>query len=150
MFKSVVCVVPQVLKTCAEFIEKHGIVDGIYRLSGITSNIQRLRLAHTGHFPACGGVIYISSSYLVNSCLLSDRSFAPSSVLTSLKKCIFRTSTASALYVSCTSESCPTLCSRMNSTRNLLWVSTRKPLSEAAELSEMHKCCRVYPTQHLF
>ncbi|XP_062844501.1 rho GTPase-activating protein 31 [Trichomycterus rosablanca] len=35
--------VPQVLKTCAEFIEKHGIVDGIYRLSGITSNIQRLR-----------------------------------------------------------------------------------------------------------
>ncbi|XP_026881608.2 rho GTPase-activating protein 31 [Electrophorus electricus] len=35
--------VPQVLKTCAEFIEKYGIVDGIYRLSGITSNIQRLR-----------------------------------------------------------------------------------------------------------
>lgn len=35
--------VPQVLKTCAEFIEKHGVVDGIYRLSGITSNIQRLR-----------------------------------------------------------------------------------------------------------
>uniref|UniRef100_A0A672LR24 Rho GTPase activating protein 31 n=1 Tax=Sinocyclocheilus grahami TaxID=75366 RepID=A0A672LR24_SINGR len=36
--------VPYVLKTCAEFIEKHGIVDGIYRLSGITSNIQKLRL----------------------------------------------------------------------------------------------------------
>ncbi|KAG7515889.1 hypothetical protein JOB18_017888 [Solea senegalensis] len=35
--------VPQVLKKCAEFIEKHGVVDGIYRLSGITSNIQRLR-----------------------------------------------------------------------------------------------------------
>uniref|UniRef100_A0AAX7VT35 Rho-GAP domain-containing protein n=1 Tax=Astatotilapia calliptera TaxID=8154 RepID=A0AAX7VT35_ASTCA len=35
--------VPQVLKKCAEFIEKHGIVDGIYRLSGVTSNIQRLR-----------------------------------------------------------------------------------------------------------
>ncbi|XP_030648722.1 rho GTPase-activating protein 31 isoform X2 [Chanos chanos] len=35
--------VPQVLKTCAEFIEEHGIVDGIYRLSGITSNIQKLR-----------------------------------------------------------------------------------------------------------
>uniref|UniRef100_A0A8C7KG74 Rho GTPase activating protein 31 n=1 Tax=Oncorhynchus kisutch TaxID=8019 RepID=A0A8C7KG74_ONCKI len=35
--------VPQVLKTCAEFIEKHGVVDGIYRLSGVTSNIQRLR-----------------------------------------------------------------------------------------------------------
>ncbi|XP_018333981.1 GTPase-activating protein CdGAPr isoform X2 [Agrilus planipennis] len=35
--------IPMVLKCCAEFIEKHGIVDGIYRLSGITSNIQKLR-----------------------------------------------------------------------------------------------------------
>jgi len=35
--------VPDVLTSCAEFIEKFGIVDGIYRLSGVTSNIQRLR-----------------------------------------------------------------------------------------------------------
>lgn len=35
--------VPQVVKCCAEFIEKHGVVDGIYRLSGISSNIQKLR-----------------------------------------------------------------------------------------------------------
>ncbi|XP_039183267.1 rho GTPase-activating protein 31 [Crotalus tigris] len=35
--------VPIVLKNCAEFIETHGIVDGIYRLSGVTSNIQKLR-----------------------------------------------------------------------------------------------------------
>ncbi|XP_044077996.1 rho GTPase-activating protein 32 isoform X2 [Siniperca chuatsi] len=35
--------VPQVLKSCTEFIEKHGVVDGIYRLSGIASNIQKLR-----------------------------------------------------------------------------------------------------------
>ncbi|XP_028825301.1 rho GTPase-activating protein 32 isoform X2 [Denticeps clupeoides] len=35
--------VPQVIRSCTEFIEKHGVVDGIYRLSGITSNIQRLR-----------------------------------------------------------------------------------------------------------
>ncbi|XP_064425619.1 rho GTPase-activating protein 32 [Latimeria chalumnae] len=35
--------VPQVLKSCSGFIEKHGIVDGIYRLSGISSNIQKLR-----------------------------------------------------------------------------------------------------------
>uniref|UniRef100_A0A7M4E7I2 Rho GTPase activating protein 31 n=1 Tax=Crocodylus porosus TaxID=8502 RepID=A0A7M4E7I2_CROPO len=35
--------VPYVLRSCAEFIETHGIVDGIYRLSGITSNIQKLR-----------------------------------------------------------------------------------------------------------
>ncbi|XP_041373060.1 serine-rich adhesin for platelets-like isoform X3 [Gigantopelta aegis] len=37
--------VPLVLKSCTEVIERHGIVDGIYRLSGITSNIQKLRLA---------------------------------------------------------------------------------------------------------
>ncbi|KAK5858972.1 hypothetical protein PBY51_003073 [Eleginops maclovinus] len=35
--------VPQVLKSCTEFIEKHGVTDGIYRLSGIASNIQKLR-----------------------------------------------------------------------------------------------------------
>ncbi|XP_032057719.1 rho GTPase-activating protein 32 isoform X2 [Aythya fuligula] len=35
--------VPQVLKSCTEFIEKYGIVDGIYRVSGVASNIQKLR-----------------------------------------------------------------------------------------------------------
>ncbi|XP_054443852.1 rho GTPase-activating protein 30 [Pteronotus mesoamericanus] len=35
--------VPQVLRSCAEFVEEHGVVDGIYRLSGVSSNIQRLR-----------------------------------------------------------------------------------------------------------
>ncbi|XP_030394143.1 rho GTPase-activating protein 32 isoform X6 [Gopherus evgoodei] len=43
MTNSVPKPVPQVLKSCTEFIEKHGIVDGIYRLSGIASNIQKLR-----------------------------------------------------------------------------------------------------------
>lgn len=37
--------VPQVVKSCTEFIEKNGVVDGIYRLSGISSNIQKLRCA---------------------------------------------------------------------------------------------------------
>ena len=37
--------IPMVLKCCAEFIESNGIVDGIYRLSGVTSNIQKLRNA---------------------------------------------------------------------------------------------------------
>ncbi|XP_058809437.1 rho GTPase-activating protein 33 [Phymastichus coffea] len=37
--------VPNVLACCAEFIERHGLVDGIYRLSGVSSNIQRLRHA---------------------------------------------------------------------------------------------------------
>uniref|UniRef100_A0A8C2ZLY9 Rho-GAP domain-containing protein n=1 Tax=Cyclopterus lumpus TaxID=8103 RepID=A0A8C2ZLY9_CYCLU len=35
--------VPQVLQCCSEFLEKHGVVDGIYRLSGVSSNIQKLR-----------------------------------------------------------------------------------------------------------
>ena len=35
--------VPLVLELCAGVIEKHGIVDGIYRLSGMNSNIQKLR-----------------------------------------------------------------------------------------------------------
>lgn len=34
-----------VLTCCSEFIENHCLVTGIYRLSGITSNIQRLRHA---------------------------------------------------------------------------------------------------------
>jgi len=39
--------VPVVLKYCSELIEMYGVVDGIYRLSGISSNIQRLRLLTT-------------------------------------------------------------------------------------------------------
>uniref|UniRef100_A0A8D0EWZ6 Rho-GAP domain-containing protein n=3 Tax=Telluraves TaxID=3073808 RepID=A0A8D0EWZ6_STROC len=35
--------VPQVLRSCTSFVEQHGVVDGIYRLSGVSSNIQRLR-----------------------------------------------------------------------------------------------------------
>ncbi|XP_053331498.1 rho GTPase-activating protein 30 [Spea bombifrons] len=35
--------VPQVLKCCTEFVEEQGIVDGIYRLCGISSNVQKLR-----------------------------------------------------------------------------------------------------------
>lgn len=37
--------IPLILKRCSEFIENHGIVDGIYRLSGVKSNIQRLKHA---------------------------------------------------------------------------------------------------------
>uniref|UniRef100_A0A3B4TQ08 Rho-GAP domain-containing protein n=1 Tax=Seriola dumerili TaxID=41447 RepID=A0A3B4TQ08_SERDU len=35
--------IPQVLRCCSEFVEHHGVVDGIYRLSGVSSNIQKLR-----------------------------------------------------------------------------------------------------------
>ncbi|XP_065560382.1 GTPase-activating protein CdGAPr-like isoform X3 [Artemia franciscana] len=37
--------IPLVLRVCADYIESHGIVDGIYRLSGVSSNIQKLRVA---------------------------------------------------------------------------------------------------------
>ena len=35
--------VPDVLVQCTTFIEKHGLVDGVYRISGISSNIKRLK-----------------------------------------------------------------------------------------------------------
>ena len=35
--------VPPVVSLCCDFIESHGVVDGVYRLSGISSNIQRLK-----------------------------------------------------------------------------------------------------------
>ncbi|XP_051528245.1 rho GTPase-activating protein 31-like [Myxocyprinus asiaticus] len=60
--------VPQVLKTCAEFIEKHGIVDGIYRLSGITSNIQRLRQEFCSELcPDLTKEVYIQDIHCVGS-----------------------------------------------------------------------------------
>ncbi len=43
-----VFVVPLILKYCADVIESHGIVDGIYRLSGVASNIQKLRCVSRG------------------------------------------------------------------------------------------------------
>uniref|UniRef100_A0A8C9L174 Rho GTPase activating protein 30 n=1 Tax=Panthera tigris altaica TaxID=74533 RepID=A0A8C9L174_PANTA len=46
--------VPQVLRSCAEFVEEYGVVDGIYRLSGVSSNIQKLR---TGRFRRSGSVL---------------------------------------------------------------------------------------------
>ena len=42
-FFYIIFVVPLVLEMCTTVIEEHGIVDGIYRLSGITSNMQKLR-----------------------------------------------------------------------------------------------------------
>lgn len=50
---------PQVLKSCTEFIEKHGVVDGIYRLSGIASNIQKLRYEKHAHAASLLTVFYV-------------------------------------------------------------------------------------------
>lgn len=35
--------VPQVVRICTQFIEEHGVINGIYRASGISSNIQRIK-----------------------------------------------------------------------------------------------------------
>ncbi|XP_069732559.1 rho GTPase-activating protein 32 isoform X2 [Phaenicophaeus curvirostris] len=60
--------VPQVLKSCTEFIEKHGIVDGIYRLSGIASNIQKLRHEFDSEqIPDLTKDIYIQDIHCVGS-----------------------------------------------------------------------------------
>uniref|UniRef100_A0AAY5EI40 Rho-GAP domain-containing protein n=1 Tax=Electrophorus electricus TaxID=8005 RepID=A0AAY5EI40_ELEEL len=42
--------IPLVLRSCSDFIEVHGIVDGIYRLSGVSSNTQKLRCVHVVSF----------------------------------------------------------------------------------------------------
>ncbi|XP_016420990.1 stress response protein nst1 [Sinocyclocheilus rhinocerous] len=52
--------IPLVLRSCGEFIEKHGIVDGIYRLSGVSSNTQKLR----GEFDSEGSPDLYKDLYL--------------------------------------------------------------------------------------
>uniref|UniRef100_V9K7W7 Cdc42 GTPase-activating protein n=1 Tax=Callorhinchus milii TaxID=7868 RepID=V9K7W7_CALMI len=60
--------VPQVLKSCAGFIEKNGIVDGVYRLSGITSNIQKLRQEFgTEQSPDLTKEVYLQDIHCVGS-----------------------------------------------------------------------------------
>ncbi|XP_066514722.1 rho GTPase-activating protein 31 isoform X2 [Hoplias malabaricus] len=60
--------VPHVLKTCAEFIEEHGVVDGIYRLSGVTSNIQRLRQEFSSELcPDLTKEVYLQDIHCVGS-----------------------------------------------------------------------------------
>ncbi|XP_072302881.1 rho GTPase-activating protein 32 [Eucyclogobius newberryi] len=60
--------VPQVLKSCTEFIEKHGVVDGMYRLSGIASNIQKLRHEFDSEqIPDLTKDIYIQDIHCVGS-----------------------------------------------------------------------------------
>ncbi|KAM6145256.1 LOW QUALITY PROTEIN: rho GTPase-activating protein 31 [Phoenicopterus ruber ruber] len=59
--------VPYVLKSCAEFIETHGIVDGIYRLSGVTSNIQKLRQEFSDQCPDLTREVYLQDIHCVGS-----------------------------------------------------------------------------------
>ncbi|XP_037644310.1 rho GTPase-activating protein 30 [Sebastes umbrosus] len=60
--------IPQVLQYCSEFVEKNGVVDGIYRLSGVSSNIQKLR----GEFESDGSPdlnkdLYLQDIHCVSS-----------------------------------------------------------------------------------
>ncbi|XP_031726623.1 rho GTPase-activating protein 30 [Anarrhichthys ocellatus] len=60
--------IPQVLQCCSEYVEKHGVVDGIYRLSGVSSNIQKLR----GEFESDGSPdlnkdLYLQDIHCVSS-----------------------------------------------------------------------------------
>ncbi|XP_075764245.1 rho GTPase-activating protein 30 isoform X1 [Pelodiscus sinensis] len=60
--------VPQVLRSCTEFVEQHGIVDGIYRLSGVSSNIQKLRQEFDGdRCPDLNKDVYLQDIHCVSS-----------------------------------------------------------------------------------
>lgn len=116
--------VPHVLRSCSIFIEEHGIVDGIYRLSGVSSNTQKLRC------------VYIKYSHLLFIVLTSlfelimffgffytGRSSTMRGLQTCIKTCICRTFTVSVPSVRHTSGSCPIHCSPINCMITLLWVS---------------------------
>ncbi|XP_034557953.1 uncharacterized protein si:dkeyp-68b7.12 [Notolabrus celidotus] len=60
--------IPLVLRCCSEFVEKHGIVDGIYRLSGVSSNIQKLRGEFEGDgSPDLNKDLYLQDIHCVSS-----------------------------------------------------------------------------------
>ncbi|CAJ1072867.1 uncharacterized protein si:dkeyp-68b7.12 [Xyrichtys novacula] len=60
--------IPLVLRCCSEFVEKHGIVDGIYRLSGVSSNIQKLRGEFEGDgSPDLNKDVYLQDIHCVSS-----------------------------------------------------------------------------------
>ncbi|CAM4696492.1 rho GTPase-activating protein 30 isoform X1 [Caretta caretta] len=60
--------VPQVLRSCTEFVEQHGIVDGIYRLSGVSSNIQKLRQEFdSDRCPDLNKDVYLQDIHCVSS-----------------------------------------------------------------------------------
>lgn len=62
--------VPAVLIHCSTFIEDHGIVDGVYRLSGVSSNIQRLRLEFDAEkIPDLTEEVYMQDIHSVSSVL---------------------------------------------------------------------------------
>ncbi|KAM9790163.1 uncharacterized protein ACBT44_018831 isoform 1-T5 [Syngnathus typhle] len=60
--------IPQVLRCCCQFVEEHGVVDGIYRLSGVSSNIQKLRSEFEGDgTPDLSKEVYLQDIHCVSS-----------------------------------------------------------------------------------
>ncbi|XP_018613489.1 rho GTPase-activating protein 30 isoform X2 [Scleropages formosus] len=60
--------IPLVLRCCSEFIEEHGIVDGIYRLSGVSSNTVKLRSEFEGEgYPDLNKDVYLQDIHCVSS-----------------------------------------------------------------------------------
>lgn len=56
------------LRSCSEFIETHGVVDGIYRLSGVSSNTQKLRSEFDSEGSAdLGKDVYLQDIHCVSS-----------------------------------------------------------------------------------
>lgn len=78
--------VPQVLRSCAEFVQEYGVVDGIYRLSGVSSNIQKLRSLRRSGSQTCAGM-FISRTFTASlPCArpTSENSQIPSSLIGSM------------------------------------------------------------------
>ncbi|XP_028834551.1 uncharacterized protein LOC114789363 isoform X2 [Denticeps clupeoides] len=60
--------IPVVLRSCSEFIEENGIVDGIYRLSGVSSNTQKLRAEFESEgLPDLKKEVYLQDIHCVSS-----------------------------------------------------------------------------------
>eukprot|EP00794_Sanderia_malayensis_P011263 gene11263-12443_t len=75
--------IPLVLEMCSAVIEEHGIVDGVYRLSGITSNMQRLRLAFDNEEPPnLTEIRYIHDIHCISSLLKTYFRELPNPLLT--------------------------------------------------------------------
>ncbi|KAM7400158.1 hypothetical protein PAMA_004720 [Pampus argenteus] len=60
--------IPQVLRCCCEFVEHYGVVDGIYRLSGVSSNTQKLRGEfENDNVPDLSKDVYLQDVHCVSS-----------------------------------------------------------------------------------
>jgi len=91
--------VPKILKICTEFIEKYGTVDGIYRHTGLQSNIQKLRNAFDEEkWNEIEQEIYINDVHSVSSLLKMYFRELPNPLLTYQ---LYNKFIVSFLWISC-------------------------------------------------